>query len=110
MDESTDGKRPDPVMLPTRINRPNGDLEYSICLRVWDVFLLLAIIGKPRRDVGVLADFAKTMSQYAIQLMPRSIIPSCMVPMTRLDPIEKKQVFHVHALLLILCIQLTRMR
>ena len=92
MDESLDGSRADPLMLPTRLSRANGDLEFCMGLRVWDVLLWFALMGRPRRDVGIMADFAKTMAEYAIQLMPRSVFPLGMVPMTRLDPIEKKQV------------------
>jgi hypothetical protein len=92
MEDSLDGSRPDPVMLPSKVAQPNGEIEYCIGLRVWDLLLWFAIIGRPRRDVGILTDFAKTMAQYSMQILPRSILPYSLVPMTRLDPVEKKQV------------------
>jgi hypothetical protein len=92
MEDSLDGSRPDPVMLPSKVTQPNGEIEYCIGLRVWDLLLWFAIVGRPRRDVGILTDFAKTMAQYSMQILPRSILPYSLVLMTRLDPVEKKQV------------------
>ncbi len=93
MNDSLDGSRADPVMLPSKIHMPgSNDMDYFVGIRVWDALLWFAILGRPRRDVGIMADFAKTLAQYCMQLLPRSVFPYSMVPMTRLDPIEKKQV------------------
>ena len=92
MDDSLDGSKADPVMLPTKINQPSGEVEYCIGLRVWDALFLLSIMGRPRMDVGILTDSAHTLAKYGMQIIPRSLFPYSMVPMTRLDPVEKKQV------------------
>lgn len=138
---------PDQLMLPTRLSGMNNTTEFCIGLRFADAFLFMAAMGRPRRDVGILADFAKTLAEYSmqvrlfqilhfvfenlprywqntpcrcnffrfcifknctnylktclftqhaqqktLQVLPRSIFPYSMVPMTRLDPVEKKQV------------------
>jgi hypothetical protein len=92
-------------MIPARIPRvartsPRQQLssssyaeaDYCIALRIWDVLLWFAIMQRPRRDVGICADFANTLAEYSIQLLPRSIFPFDLVPMTRIDPIQKTQV------------------
>jgi hypothetical protein len=98
-------KQADPVMVPARIPRvrrssPDAPLsssscmeaDYCISLRIWDVLLWFAIMQRPRRDVGICSDFANTLAEYSVQLLPRSIFPYDLVPMTRLDPIERTQV------------------
>jgi hypothetical protein len=95
----------DPVMVPARIPRvartsprqplsssSYAEADYCIALRIWDVLLWFAIMQRPRRDVGICADFANTLAEYSIQLLPRSIFPFDLVPMTRIDPIQKTQV------------------
>lgn len=92
MEDSLDGSRADPVMLPSKVIQPSGEIEYCIGVRIPDLLLIMAAIGRPRLDVGILTDFCKTLSKYSMQVIPRSILPYSMVPMTRLDPVEKKQV------------------
>jgi hypothetical protein len=77
-----------------------SDADYCISLRIWDVLLWFAIMQRPRRDVGICTDFANTLAECSIQLLPRSIFPFDLVPMTRIDAIERTQVlmetqFHV---------------
>ena len=97
-------RQSDPVMIPARIPRfkrasPDVQLtsshfseaDFCISLRIWDVLLWFAIMQRPRRDVGICADFANTLAEYSIQLLPRSVFPYDLVPMTRLDPIERSQ-------------------
>jgi hypothetical protein len=79
----------DPVMLPSRLPSSMGDNEVCISVRVWDALLWFAIMGRPRRDISVLTDFSKTLAQYCIQLLPRSIFPYDAVPMTRTDPVNE---------------------
>jgi hypothetical protein len=74
-----------------------AEADYCIALRIWDVLLWFAIMQRPRRDVGICADFANTLAEYSIQLLPRSIFPFDLVPMTRIDPIQKVQVRRMHA-------------
>ena len=66
----------DEIMLPTVLRGPNGVTEHCIGLRFADAFLFLAAMGRPRRDVGIMADFAKTLAEYAMQVLPRSV-PRC---------------------------------
>ena len=91
----------DPLMLPSKLpslsggNRFGGggvvgdgsgnssDTEYCISLRVWDLFLWFAMMQRPRRDVGIMHEVAKTLTQYCMQLLPRSIYPFEVVPMAR---------------------------
>jgi hypothetical protein len=80
-----------------------AEADYCIALRIWDVLLWFAIMQRPRRDVGICADFANTLAEYSIQLLLRSIFPFDLVPMTRIDPIQKVQVrrmqhTHTHTL------------
>ena len=69
-----------------------AEADYCIALRVWDVLLWFAIMRRPRRDVGICSDFANTLAELSVQLLPRSIFPYDLVPMTRLDHISKGQV------------------
>lgn len=69
-----------------------AEADYCIALRIPDVLLWFAIMRRPRRDVGLCSDFAHTLAEFSIQLLPRSIFPYDLVPMTRLDPINKSQV------------------
>lgn len=69
-----------------------AEADYCIALRVWDVLLWFAIMRRPRRDVGILTDFSQTLAEYSVQLLPRSVFPYDVVPMTRVDAIEKNQV------------------
>lgn len=67
----------DPLMLPSKIHSLRGggtssETEFCLSLRVWDVLLWFAIMGKPRRDVSIMTDFSKTLAQYSLQLLPRS--------------------------------------
>ena len=95
----------DPIMLPARIPRlrrtsPSIPLssshyqeaDYCISVRVWDALLWFAITQRPRRDFGILTDFVNTLTECVMQLLPRSIFPYDLVPMTRTDPIERSQV------------------
>jgi hypothetical protein len=88
----------DPVVAPARIPKnlrasaresfSAGDFaeaDYCISVRVWDVLLWFAIMKKPRRDVGICADFAHTLAGYSMQLLPRSIFPYPVVPTTRVE-------------------------
>jgi len=101
----------DPVVMAARIPveakpPPHRSLcasDYAgakTCLAVRWVELILwaAIMKDPRRDVGICASFAKTLASYSMQLLPQSILPYSMVPMTRLDPLDFEQkvrnVFH----------------
>jgi hypothetical protein len=66
----------DPIMLPSKIQTSRGggsssDTEFCLSLRVWDILLWFAIIGRPRRDVSIMSDFSKTLAQYSLQLLPR---------------------------------------
>lgn len=92
-------------MIPARIpryKRPSPDVQlnsshyaeadYCIALRVWDVLLWFAIMKRPRRDMDIQLDFANTLAECCVQLLPRSVFPYDLVPMTRLDPIDKTQV------------------
>ena len=101
----------DPLMLPSklpsassssRFNNSGGgggsETEYCISLRVWDVLLWFAIMEKPRRDVGLMLDMSKTFAKYCMQLLPRSIYPYEVVPMARVDSINRLQVFLVCSL------------
>ena len=84
----------DPLMLPSKLpSSSTGDNEICMSLRVWDALLWFAIMGRPRRDVSVMADFCKTLTQYSMQLLPRSIFPYDTVPMTRTDAVNETQVF-----------------
>ena len=69
-----------------------SEADYCISLRIWDVLLWFAIMQRPRRDVGICIDFANTLAECSIQLLPRSVFPFDLVPMTRIDPIERMQV------------------
>lgn len=85
-----------------RIPRPNGDdplsapltsaqysdAEFCIALRFPDLLLFASLMQRPRRDMGMIKDFANTMAEYCMQLLPRSIFPFECVPMTRIDPID----------------------
>ena len=52
--------------------RGSGDaVEYCLSLRVWDVLLWFAIIGRPMRDITVLTEFSKTMALCTMQILPR---------------------------------------
>lgn len=95
----------DPAVIAARIPRfarqsPSVPLssshfqeaDYCIAVRVWDILLWFAMMQRPRRDIGILTDFAKTLAEHAIHLLPRSIFPFELVPMTRIDPIERTQV------------------
>lgn len=63
MEDSLDGSKADPVMLPSKVTQPNGEVEYCIGVRVWDLLLWFAAIGRPRLDVGILTDFSKTLAR-----------------------------------------------
>lgn len=87
----------DPLMLPSRLPQMrggSGDTEFCISLRIWDLLLWFAIMKRPRRDVGIMPEFAKTFAQYSMQLLPRSIFPFETVPMTRVDAVDRMQVFY----------------
>lgn len=73
MEDSLDGSKPDPLMLPTKLSGPHNTTEYCICLRVWDALLWCAIMGRPRRDTGIMADAAKTFAEYAVQVSAHSL-------------------------------------
>ena len=104
--EGMSGKS-DPIMMPARIPKgsappPAGvplsssvyaEADYCLALRVWDVLLWFAIMRRPRRDVGICADFANTLAECCMQLLPRSVFPFDKVPMTRLDPVDGSQVW-----------------
>jgi hypothetical protein len=92
-------------MIPARIPRVRraspavplssaqvAEADYCISVRIWDALLWFAIMRRPRRDVGICNDFANTLAEYSVQLLPRSIFPYDLVGMTRLDPIERTQV------------------
>jgi hypothetical protein len=68
MEDSLDGSKADPVMLPSKIVQPNGEVEYCIGVRVWDLLLWFAMIGRPRLDVGILTDFSKTLAKLVYSL------------------------------------------
>jgi hypothetical protein len=70
-----------------------AEANFCIALRVWDVLLWFAIMQRPRRDVGICTDFASTLAEYSIQLLPRSIFPYDTVPMTRVDAVDRAHVF-----------------
>jgi len=106
-DDFVDGKNgvSDPVMIAARIPRVQraspavqlsssnySDADYCLALRVWDVLLWFAIMRRPRRDVGICSDFAQTLAEYSVQLLPCSVFPYDVVPMTRVDAIQKSQV------------------
>ncbi len=95
----------DPIAIAARVPRVRrtspsiplssshfAEADYCIALRIWDVLLWFAIMRRPRRDVGICSDFAHTLAECSIQLLPRSIFPYDLVPMTRLDHIDKEQV------------------
>jgi hypothetical protein len=66
----------DPIMLPSKLaGASSSDTEFCISLRVWDLLLWFAIMGRPRRDVGIMSDFAKVSSNFYTS----SMIPSCML-------------------------------
>jgi hypothetical protein len=102
--DGKDGKS-DPVAMLARI--PAGkrlsdtvpltsthvaEADFCISVRVWDLLLWFAIMRRPRRDVGIIADFAKTLAEFSMQLLPRSIFPYDLVPMTRIDPMSHANV------------------
>ena len=95
----------DPVAIAARVPRVRraspavplnsshfAEADYCIALRIWDVLLWFSFMRRPRRDVGICADCAHTLAEVSMQLLPKSIFPYDLVPMTRLDPIDKKQV------------------
>lgn len=95
----------DPAVIAARIPRfarasPNvpfssshyQEADFCIGVRIWDVMAWFSIMQRPRMDIGILMDFAKTLTEHAIHLLPRSIFPYDVVPMTRIDPIERTQV------------------
>lgn len=99
-------------MIPARIPRvkrispttPLGsshfaEADFCISLRIWDVLLWFAIMRRPRRDVGIMVDFAATLAEFSVHLLPKSIFPYDVVPMTRLDNVDKTQVEPIHPFL-----------
>lgn len=68
------------------------EADYCMTVRIWDLLLWFAIMQRPRRDVGICTDFANTLAECSMQLLPRSVFPFDLVPMTRLDPVERTQV------------------
>lgn len=95
----------DPVMIAARVPRfkrasPDVQLtsshyaeaDFCISLRIWDALLWFSIMQRPRRDVGICADFANTLAECSVHLLPRSIFPYDVVPTTRVDHIDKTQV------------------
>ena len=69
-----------------------AEADYCLALRVWDALFWFAFMRRPRRDVGILSDVAHTFAEFSVQLLPKSIFPYDVVPMTRLDAIKKGQV------------------
>lgn len=99
-----DGKdgQADPVMIAARIpkvarDRPDiplpssaiADADYCVALRIPDALLLMSLMQRPRRDVGIMTDFANSLAEYCIHLLPRSIFPFPVVPMTRQNPVHE---------------------
>lgn len=86
----------DPLMLPSRISSgaagSSSDVEYCLSLRVWDLFLWFSMMHRPRRDVGIMLEMAKTLAHYAMQLLPKSIFPFALVPMGRADSVDRSHV------------------
>lgn len=104
VNDFVDGKdgQADPVMIAARIpkvprDRPDvplpssaiADADYCVALRIPDALLIMALLQHPRRDVGIMNDFANSLAEYCMHLLPRSIFPFPVVPMTRQNPVHE---------------------
>ena len=86
--EARAGSQPDNILV---VGNTTTDV-HCISVRIWDVLLWFSIIKRPRRDVGIIVEFANTLVEYSMKLLPRSVFPFDMIPMSRLDHVTGEQV------------------
>lgn len=84
--ESSD--KPDPILV---VAPRSGDV-FCICVHAPSMLLWFSIMGRPRRDNGIVVEAAHNLVKLAMTKIPKSIFPYDVVPMTRLDHITKGQV------------------
>jgi hypothetical protein len=65
---------------------------YGLSLNIWNALLWFALMKRPRRDPGIVNEFAHSLTTLSMKMLPKSIFPYTLVPMTRLDPFTGFQV------------------
>jgi hypothetical protein len=73
------------------IARLSGDV-YGISLNIWSALLWFSLMKRPRRDPGIVNEFAHSLTTLSVKMLPKSVFPYPVVPMTRLDPFTGEQV------------------
>lgn len=77
----------DPILV---VGPRSGDI-YCIGIHVPSILLWFSIMGRPRRDNGIVVEAAHSLMTLSLRTLPKSIFPYDVVPMTRLDHITKEQ-------------------
>jgi hypothetical protein len=77
-------------MITKRISSARN--EYAIGFRAWDLLLMASLLRRPRRDYGIVTDFARSITEYICGMVPTSILPYEHVVACRLDPFSWGQV------------------
>jgi hypothetical protein len=65
---------------------------YAISINIWTALLWFSLMKRPRRDPGIINEFAHSLTSLSMKMLPKSIFPYTVVPMTRLDPFTGQQV------------------
>lgn len=86
-DSST--QSPDPMFIIERVS--NNHHEYALGVRVWDALLFASLMRRPRRDYGIVYDFAQSVTEYVLRSLPCSVMPYSVIPSMRYDPFSGEQ-------------------
>lgn len=65
---------------------------HAITINIWNALLWFSLMKRPRRDPGIVNEFAHSLTTLSMKMLPKSIFPYPVVPMTRLDPFTGNQV------------------
>jgi hypothetical protein len=79
----------DPFMIMRRISASRND--YAIGFRAWDLLLMASLLRRPRRDYGIVSDFARSLTQHLCGMVPAAVLPYEQVVSCRLDPFSWDQ-------------------
>jgi hypothetical protein len=87
--EGAQTAKADPFMVIRRTN--SSRCEWAMGFRAWDMLLLCSLMRRPRRDYGIVTDFARSLTEYMCGMVPASILPYREVLSCRLDPFTWNQ-------------------
>lgn len=80
----------DPFMVVRKTHSSRN--EFAIGYRAWDLLLMASLLRRPRRDYGIVTDFAKSLTEYMCGMVPAAVLPYPQVIACRLDPFSWGQV------------------